>query len=59
MAERTRPDRNALERAPEEAENETWLGDSRVYLTIPDGQPSRQPIDARVAGRRQPGGAGD
>jgi hypothetical protein len=59
MAGRTRPDRNALERAPEEAEIETWLEDSSVYLTIPDGEPSRQPIDARIAGRRQPGGAGD
>jgi hypothetical protein len=59
MAEQTWPNGNDLERAPEEAEIETWLEDSSVYLTIPDGEPSWQPIDARIAGRRQLGGAGD
>ena len=59
MAERTWPDGNDLERAPEEAAIETWLEDSSVYLTVPGGEPSWQPIDARIADRRQLGGAGD
>lgn len=35
MPQRTWPDGNDLERAPEEAAIETWLEESSVYLTIP------------------------
>jgi hypothetical protein len=59
MAEHTWPDRNDLERAPEEAAIETWLEDSGVYLTIPRAAPARQAIDIGIPGNGQPGGAGE
>ena len=57
MPERTPHDVNELERAPEDAAIETWVEDSGVYLTIPGGEPAWQSMDARLASRRQSGGA--
>ena len=45
MAEHRRTDRNALDRAPEEAAIDTWLDDSDVYLTIPGNDLARQSLD--------------
>jgi hypothetical protein len=59
MPERTPPDVNERERAPEEAATEKWLEDSGVYLTIPGGEPAGQSIDTRLPGGRQFGGAGE
>ena len=59
MAERTRPDIDDLDRAPEEAAIETWLEDSGVYLTIPSREPAWQSIDARIFRGRQLRRAGE
>jgi hypothetical protein len=59
MGERTWPDGNDLERAPEEAAIDTWLEESSVYLTIPRREPVRQTIDVGIPGGGQHGGAGE
>ena len=59
MAERTWPDGNDRERAPEEAAIERWLEDERVYLTVPGSDLPWETKDPRIADSRQPGGAGD
>jgi hypothetical protein len=50
MAERIRPDRDHLERAPEETAIESWVEDLGIYLMIPGGETTRQ----RMVGRRLP-----
>ena len=59
MAERTWPDGNDLERAPEEAVIERWLEDASLYLTVPGSDVPWETKHPRIADSRQLGGAGD